>query len=1174
MLFVFNAHKIVCLFRRYWFVDRKTRSKSGRFRRVVERKLTPKRSHLRLENLEERALLSAVSAFVGPLPEQNASTVIESSSAYLDSPISDVSSAVPEGYTLVVTTLEDVVDDSDGVLSLREAIAEAWYNDKIVFAKPGTIKLSGTELNIDNTITIDATSVWDSVNDAPGITIDGDFKSGVLLVTNGAHLALKGVKVINGKTGYGGGVSLRDESVKSFATISNCVISNNTATSGGGIYALGSVSITNSVVSNNTAFTGGGGGIYSEGTLTITSSDIFDNTTSGNGGGVYSFGTATITNCTISGNIAVNPDCYDSYSPLLNGGACGGGCYTRLGSLTISYCLINNNTADHGGGVFARNVLNIENSSISCNSATYGGGVYGIGDVQGSKRIRAEVTITNCSISGNDAKNGGGIYGWAFQTLTITNSIVSDNIASNYGGICVDSYALYALSLPLPVLSITNSTIAGNTATYNISSSCGGIERRYGGSINLYNTIVAFNTGSDLKGGTFSGGNVLTTDISMIEGEDIFEYDPNLPLFVDARNRDYRLSKHSQAINCGNNSYAVAAGLDETSTDIIGEPRFIGDAIDVGAYEYVVYPPAAPTDLEFGVFDASTRSVPVFWKDNSSDELEFIVQYSSDEANWKTVYFPVDTTTATLVDLELDKRYTVRVCARNEIGDSTHISRVYTTPNVPNAPSDLTTAFNAAERSLTVSWNDNSSDETEFVIQYSLDDEAWKTVSVAANKTTAKLSDLKLGATYTIRVAARNDIGDSTFVSRVFTTPNVPNAPSNLTVGAFNATTCSVVVSWKDNSSNETGFVVQYSADGENWKSVVTMSNKKSATLNNLAFGATYTVRVAATNSVGNSTFVSRVFTTPAPSSDISVSDVETLSSSAIVVGGALRVEDISVTNEGANKSEAVALSFYATVSGAIDNEAILMKTVDCGQLEPGDVFVVSSGSFSTSDLISGQTYHIVWRADCTNDENAENNFGSASERVTVYRESDDVDVVSFDRESYSTRQGDAFWLETWLSSAAPGPQTFSFWFDFGDGCFVERANRGVVSSTEFSNMPGERAISVKVVNLATKSIVARGARPFAVFGVTPSFYVAAESAFDGNAVILDVEAIFPVSTAISRWRFDWGDGEKSEFERLGLSLCVSHCYAASHKERSITLDVELDGGETYSVSFDTRLLR
>ncbi|MBP5622876.1 MAG: fibronectin type III domain-containing protein, partial [Thermoguttaceae bacterium] len=744
---------------------------------------------MRLENLEERALLSIVSPFVAGLSEQSVSPVIESSSVTIDFHIPDVSSAIPEGYTLVVTTLEDVVDDSDGELSLREAIAEAWYNDTIVFSKPGTIKLSGSQLIIDNTITIDAMSVWDMENSAPGVTIDGNFKSRGLLVTNGAHLSLKGVKVTNGNAMYGGGVSTYDESVSNIS---------------------GSLSVTNCIISDNTALNSGGG-IYAVGDVTITNTSIVGNTAPFSGGGVLVSGSVTITNCIISSNTASYED-----------SSTGGGCCVIFGTLTVEDSLITGNTAVRGGGgIYCRYVVNLKNCIISGNTASDGGGVYGIGDVHGGRR--AEITITNCSISDNIAENGGGIYGYAFKTLTITNSVISNNTASSYGSIYVDSYGLsYLGTSNLPKVSITNCTIAGNNATYNISSSCGGIEVRYGAWVKLYNTIIAFNSGCDLKGVTFSGGNVLTTDISLIEGEDIFEYDPNLPLFVDARKRDYRLAKHSQAINCGNNSYAVAAGLDETSTDIIGEPRFIGDAIDIGAYEYVVYPPAAPADLEFGAFDASTRSVPVFWKDNSSDELEFIVQYSDDDANWKTLYVAADTTTAALSDLELGKRYTVRVCAKNEIGNSTYISRIFTTPNVPNAPSDLTTAFNAAERALTVSWNDNSSDETGCVVQYSLDDETWINISVAANKTTAKLSGLKLGATYTIRVAARNDIGDSAFVSSVFTTPNVPNAPSNLTVDAFNATTRSVVVSWKDNSSDETGFVVQYSVDGNNWKSVVT----------------------------------------------------------------------------------------------------------------------------------------------------------------------------------------------------------------------------------------------------------------------------------------------------------------------------------------------------------------
>ena len=307
---------------------------------------------------------------------------------------------------------------------------------------------------------------------------------------------------------------------------------------------------------------------------------------------------------------------------------------------------------------------------------------------------------------------------------------------------------------------------------------------------------------------------------------------------------------------------------------------------------------------------------------------------------------------------------------------------------------------------------------------------------------------------------------------------------------------------------------------------------------------------------------------------DVSVSDVETVSSSAIVVGGALGVDGIAVVNEGSNESEEITLRFYATVSGTIDEQAILLSTVECGRLAPGDVAVVSSGILPTSALTPGQTYRIAWKIVCGNDTNDGNDSGAATKSVSVYSETSPVDGVSFDRDSYTTRQGDSFFMEAQLSAATPGPRMYSFWFDYGDGVFIERENPTVVFPDDYSNAPGDRTISVKAVNLATKTVVAAGSVPFTVVRATPSFYVEAKSALDANAVILNVEAIFPVPTAVSRWVFDWGDGTTTELDRLGLTACVAHCYASSHKSRTVSLSVVLDDGKGISVSFDVRTLR
>ncbi|MBR4752424.1 MAG: hypothetical protein IK077_11750 [Thermoguttaceae bacterium] len=305
---------------------------------------------------------------------------------------------------------------------------------------------------------------------------------------------------------------------------------------------------------------------------------------------------------------------------------------------------------------------------------------------------------------------------------------------------------------------------------------------------------------------------------------------------------------------------------------------------------------------------------------------------------------------------------------------------------------------------------------------------------------------------------------------------------------------------------------------------------------------------------------------------DIAVSNAGKISSVAIVPNGAWSVDGIVLTNVGESESDDVALSFYATVSGTIDEQAILLKTIDCGRLAASAAATVSSGTLLTSGLTLGQAYRIAWKAECSNDSATANNVGLATKSVTVCPEAENVDVVDFDRESYAPRQGDAFWLETWLNSGATGPNKHAFWFDFGDGTYVERANSGVVMPGDYPNAAGNTTISVKVVDLTIKKIVAKGTASLNIVQATPAFYIEPESALNGDALILSVEAFLPVPTAISKWTFDWGYGEKTVLEHLSLKANASHYYAPSQKLRVVTLSVTLDDVD-FSVTFDAETL-
>src|SRR5690606_29146412 len=108
-------------------------------------------------------------------------------------------------------------------------------------------------------------------------------------------------------------------------TLTNSLVSGNSAYRGGAIYNAGTGTLANSTVSGNSATDGGG--IYNaSGPLTLTNSTVSGNMALQNGGGIhnYSFGTLTLTNSTVSNN----------------SGGYGGGVFNHSGVTTMTNSII------------------------------------------------------------------------------------------------------------------------------------------------------------------------------------------------------------------------------------------------------------------------------------------------------------------------------------------------------------------------------------------------------------------------------------------------------------------------------------------------------------------------------------------------------------------------------------------------------------------------------------------------------------------------------------------------------------------------------------------------------------------------------------------------------------------------------------------------------------------
>jgi predicted outer membrane repeat protein len=367
--------------------------------------------------------------------------------------IDDVSVNI-DATTYIVTNTND-----NGTGSLRQAIINA-NNDPgietIIFdqtgifgdAIPDTIILTSGELSVSKGVIIQGTG-------ANKLAISGNNASHVFNAS--ASLSIDGLNITGGN-----------------------------AVNGGGIYSSSSVTVSNSIISGNTA-SNSGGGIYSTSSVTVSNSTFSGNTANTNGGGIFS-SNATVRNSSISGNIA----------------NLGGGIYSS--NSTISNSTLSSNIANsNGGGIFSSNAT-VSNSTISSNTAkTHGGGIYG-----------SNATVSNSTIFGNiaDSDNnsqgdGGGIYR-SGGTASISNSIIAGNI--DLGNEAADIYGYNfngnAYNLIGKLVGKLSGTLGTGTDIINPNPRLKALGD-YGGSTQthaLYFNSPARNAGNP----TYSGG--LTTD--------------------------------------------------------------------------------------------------------------------------------------------------------------------------------------------------------------------------------------------------------------------------------------------------------------------------------------------------------------------------------------------------------------------------------------------------------------------------------------------------------------------------------------------------------------------------------------------------------------------------------------------------------------------------------------
>ncbi len=281
--------------------------------------------------------------------------------------------------------------------------------------------------------------------------------------------------------------------------------------------------------------------------------------------------------------------------------------------------------------------------------------------------------------------------------------------------------------------------------------------------------------------------------------------------------------------------------------------------------------PAAPSDLVARVIDGVY--VELRWNDNSPNEQGFRIERRMPGHEFVSVG-------EVLTDIRLfkddkvdpDSKYVYRVQAFNSKGLSEYSNEVLVetkkpaqnpgdpTYEPPAAPSNLTVEMK--NRVLYFTWVDNSEDEEGFRIYLSINDFENYAMHRQLPKDSVQFEDGSLyipDTTFYFKVVAFNQEGESVpsneQMIRIRSQEEIlpPTAPTELK--AKETYESDVVLEWKDNADNETGYKLERRKVDESKFSVIQdlPANLTNFRDENLQPGTTYFYRVFAYNDSGSS---------------------------------------------------------------------------------------------------------------------------------------------------------------------------------------------------------------------------------------------------------------------------------------------------------------------------------
>ncbi|MEQ9374548.1 MAG: PKD domain-containing protein [Imperialibacter sp.] len=395
-------------------------------------------------------------------------------------------------------------------------------------------------------------------------------------------------------------------------------------------------------------------------------------------------------------------------------------------------------------------------------------------------------------------------------------------------------------------------------------------------------------------------------------------------------------------------------------------------------------PPVAPTLL---TAEARPSEVKLSWEDNAIDESGFFVERSTNGTTFTKIKdLPVNASSYTSGGLTEATKYFFRVAATNKNGDSdySNVVEITTTEFTVEAPTGLNVVANSSV-SIALDWIDNSDDEESFEIQRSEDNDQFITLGTIGADTIS-FDDLSLApsSTYFYKVKGVNATGESDYTEVVeIKTLDPLEAPTALTLDK--ATGRKVVLSWADNSSRETAFIVERAVGTGAFATLTELEADVTAFTDDAVLELTdYKYRLYAVNDVleVSSKTTSLLVSTPEKGfADLTITDLNVPASQSakeITLGA-------TVSNPSDDPTEgAFEVSFYLSEDETISSADELLGVVAFDEMEDG-AEQTASGTFAMVILAAGEYFivAVVDEGSVIEEKDKTNNKQSASITLT-----------------------------------------------------------------------------------------------------------------------------------------------------------------------------------------------